>query len=98
MILLSACNTAVGENGEGAEIAGLAYQFEMRGAKAVVASLWRVSDDSTSALMAQFYFALRKRKSTRIDSLRSAQLKLLESEHWNHPYYLAPFLLIGDWH
>jgi pentatricopeptide repeat protein len=96
LAVLSACNTALGDKAEGAEIAGLAYQFEKRGAAAVLASLWKVSDASTAELMTYLYKSLSKRQS-RADALRDAQLQLLRSSDWSHPYHWAPFLLIGDW-
>jgi CHAT domain-containing protein len=96
LVVLSACETAVGEHGEGKEIAGLAYQFEVRGAASVIASLWSVDDASTSDLMVDLYGGLRKREA-RAEALRQAQLALLSDPDTAHPYYWAPFILIGDW-
>ncbi len=97
LVVLSACHTAMGDRGEGTEIAGLAYQFEMRGADSVVASLWAVSDASTTELMLAFYEQLEQGNGTKADALRAAQLALRTSEQHGHPYYWAPFVLIGDW-
>lgn len=96
LVVLSACETAVG-SGDGDAIAGLAYQFEVRDASAVVASLWAVSDESTSRWMVELYEALREPGTTRSEAVRAAQLALLADERWRHPYYWAPFVLIGDW-
>ncbi len=97
LAVLSACQTAVGDHGEGKEIAGLAYQFEMRGADSVIASLWSVNDGSTGQLMVHLYENLRKPNTSKGDALRDAQLGLLANETTSHPYHWAPFLLIGDW-
>jgi CHAT domain-containing protein len=96
LAVLSACETAVGDQGEGREIAGLAYQLEVRGAAAVVASLWAVNDEGTSRLMSDLYGNLAKRRA-RTEALREAQLAMLRDPELRHPYYWAPFVLIGDW-
>jgi CHAT domain-containing protein/tetratricopeptide (TPR) repeat protein len=97
LTVLSACETAVGDHGEGKEIAGLAYNFEQTGAAAVIASLWRVNDTSTSGLMTRLYRNLRQGETTKSAALREAQLTLRHSEDYAHPYYWAPFILIGNW-
>ncbi|MCB9761055.1 MAG: CHAT domain-containing protein [Alphaproteobacteria bacterium] len=97
LAVLSACSTAMGVSGEGTEIIGLAHQFERRGADTVVASLWDVNDASTSALMTAFYTNLRDAELGRAEALRRAQLGLLADPATAHPYYWAPFILIGDW-
>ena len=97
LAVLSACETAMGENGEGKEIAGLAYNFEQTGAAAVIASLWMVSDESTAALMTEMYRILHEGQATRAEALQRAQLSLRHSADHAHPYYWAPFILIGNW-
>lgn len=97
LTVLSACETAVGDHGEGKEIAGLAYNFEQTGAAAVIASLWMVNDASTSELMTNLYRNLRAGDATKVEALRQAQLALRHSEDYAHPYYWAPFILIGNW-
>jgi len=95
---LSACETALGDKGEGSEISGLAYQFEKRGAGSVIASLWKVNDASTADFMTVFYSHLKKPGVSKAESLQAAQLKLLSSNgDTQHPYFWAPFILIGDW-
>jgi CHAT domain-containing protein len=97
LTVLSACETAVGDHGEGKEIAGLAYNFEQTGSAAVIASLWRVNDTSTSQLMTELYGNLRRGETTKARALREAQLVLRHSDDYSHPYYWAPFILIGNW-
>ena len=97
LAVLSACQTAVGENGEGSEIAGLAYNFEQTGASSVIASLWEVSDISTSQLMSNLYSNLRLDGISKSKALCDAQRALRNDETFAHPFHWAPFILIGNW-
>ena len=77
MALLSACPTGLGELKEGDGVMGLQRAFQLAGARTTVTSLWQVSDEATSSLMIRFYDnKLRKRMPT-LDSLREAQLWVL---------------------
>jgi CHAT domain-containing protein len=97
LVTLSACQTALGErNPDGGEITSLAESFATAGAASVVASLWSVADDSTSALMAEFYKNLAAGKS-KAEAMQNAQLALLRNPEYNHPFFWAPFVLMGDW-
>ena len=97
LLTLSACNTALGD---GSEVESFGTLAQRQGAKAVVASLWQVADESTSRLMQEFY---RIRESapgmTKLEALREAQLELLHGAGtlYVHPYYWAPFFLMGNW-
>ncbi|MFM7450082.1 MAG: CHAT domain-containing protein, partial [Leptolyngbyaceae cyanobacterium] len=91
LITLSACQTALETNSNGEEIAGLAYLFERAGAKATIASLWSAADETTQALMVQFYQNL-KQGMGKAEALRRAKLSQIDS----HPFFWAPFVLIGD--
>ncbi|MEH2454852.1 CHAT domain-containing protein, partial [Nostoc sp.] len=93
LITLSACQTAVDTNLNGAGIAGFAYIFERAGAKAVMASLWAVDDKATQQLMVDFYQNL-KQGMTKGEALQKAKLKLIKD--YPHPFYWSPFVLIGD--
>ena len=99
LLTLSACNTAVG-SGEGAEIENFAVLAQLKGARAVVATLWPVDDRSTMRLMQTFY---RLRNDSpgqpKVEALRQAQLSLLRgaTAAYAHPYFWAPFILIGNW-
>lgn len=135
LLTLSACNTAIGGKSDGREIDGLGMMAQRRGAKAVVASLWDVYDNSTGQLMADFYRRwIHTPGTTKADALRLAQLDLLRGtlapdsssssrgaikpsakasvgiSHastgtansssrpvYSHPFYWAPFILIGNW-
>jgi len=82
LVVLSACQTALGgEAGDGTEIAGISsYFLEAGRAETVIASLWKVNDDSTSLLMQRFYELLATGELTKAEALRQAQLSLLYDE------------------
>ena len=135
LLTLSACDTAMGGAvGDGREVDGLGILAQQKGAKAVVASLWEVSDASTGLLMQEFYrLWITNAHMPKAEALREAQLALLHGEikpsrvaaelnakaadegteatsdrgvqpqgtrratTYAHPYYWAPFVLIGNW-
>jgi CHAT domain-containing protein len=70
--------------------------FLQAGAHATIASLWKVDDEATNKLMGYFYENM-KQNMRMIDALRAAQVKLSQEPDFHHPYYWAPFILIGDW-
>ncbi len=96
LVTLSACETALGKNADGREITSLAKSFSDAGAKAVIASLWSVADQSTSELMTSFYRELAAGKS-KGQALQSAEIAVLKNPDYAHPFYWAPFILMGDW-
>lgn len=123
LVVLSACETAVGEAqlGSGVEILGFGYLMQQTGARAAIASLWQVSDGGTQVLMNAFYAGLEQ-GMTKAEALRQAQISLITgdlsaaggdrgsiaivsarnglppqvSDRLDHPYYWAPFILIGN--
>ena len=98
MLTLSACDTALGggRDAQGREIEGFGVIAQQQGAKAVLATLWQVADESTAALMGDIY---RRRETglTKIEALRQSQLALQKQPKYSHPYYWAPFVLMGNW-
>jgi len=86
----------VGQLGDGVEILGFGYQIQKAGAKNAIASLWAVDDAGTQALMAEFYKELRKGDLTIAEALRNAQVSLIRSKEFNHPYYWSAFFAIGN--
>jgi CHAT domain-containing protein len=97
LVTLSACETALaGANPSGGEITTLAEAFSTAGATTVIASLWSVADDSTKELMMEFYRQLAAGKS-KAASLQAAELKVMKNPKYSHPFYWAPFILMGDW-
>ena len=93
LLVLSACQTASGDDRAALGLAGIAVQT---GARSAVASLWSISDASTAELFRVFYDTLKNRQTNKAESLRQAQLALLRSERFSHPTYWAPYLLVGS--
>jgi CHAT domain-containing protein len=98
LVFLSACQTAM-EKGKttGSELISLAEAFAMAGSPTLIATLWRVADASTNKLVLSFYNNLVENGGDKLGALRSAQMSLLKSEEFSHPFFWAPFVLIGDW-
>jgi CHAT domain-containing protein len=99
LLTLSACETGVQQErkSDGREIDAFAELAQRKGASAVVASLWKVDDESTSQLMLQFYKTRQAYKLTKAEALQKAQLSLLKDSRYAHPYYWATFILFGNW-
>ena len=97
LVVLSACQTGLGKLVRGEGMVGLTRAFMYAGTPTVLVSLWSVSDVSTATLMREFYRNLLKKKLDKTNALRKAQLSMLGSEKFAHPFYWAPFVLIGDW-
>jgi CHAT domain-containing protein len=128
LVVLSACETGLGQLSSGDELVGLTRAFIYAGTPSVVASLWKVDDASTAALMSSFYRNLKSQ--SKVESLRQAQLDMIrgkvnarllaqrgvggvgklgaiaaksqsqipysDSVSTSHPYFWAPFILVGD--
>ncbi len=94
LLVLSACETAVGDDRAVLGLAGIAIQA---GARSTLATLWQVSDESTATLMARFYRALATGDRSKTEALRQAQLALLQDVRFAHPFFWAPYLVIGNW-
>ncbi|OYD88243.1 hypothetical protein CDG77_24750 [Nostoc sp. 'Peltigera membranacea cyanobiont' 213] len=93
LLVLSACETAAGDNRAALGLAGVALRA---GARSTLASLWQIGDDSTVLFIEEFYRQLVTGKTT-VEALRFAQLKLLEAPEYNRPMYWAPYVLVGNW-
>jgi len=94
LVVLSACESGIGEIEGGDEVQSLNRAFLYAGAGSVVASLWNVNDLATSVLMEQFYKNLET--MDKAQALRMAQLKVQKMPDWSSPYYWAAFYLVGD--
>jgi len=97
LVVLSACQTALGEELDGEGLVGLARAFSHAGARRLVVSLWQVDDLATAELMTEFYRQLLREKRPPAEALRRAQLHLARGETWRAPSYWAGFILLGDW-
>ena len=97
LVVLSACETALGQEVRGEGLVGLARAFMYAGAPRVVASLWTVPDVSTSELMTRFYRGMLVENLRPAAALRKAQLSIWKEHRWARPYYWAAFTLQGEW-
>ncbi len=95
LVVLSACQTGLGQQLKGEGIIGLTRAFMYAGAPSVVVSVWRVADASTAELMVGFYRHL-DRGDDKAEALRRAKLELMKNPRYAHPYFWAPFVLIGE--
>ncbi|KYC37398.1 hypothetical protein WA1_48240 [Scytonema hofmannii PCC 7110] len=93
LLVLSACETARGDNRATLGLAGIAVRA---GARSTLATLWQVKDSSTAELMGQFYKELTNPKVTKAEALHQAQLALFE--RYKAPYDWSPYILVGNWH
>ncbi|MEM7362760.1 MAG: CHAT domain-containing protein [Pseudomonadota bacterium] len=94
MLVLSACETAAGDNRAALGLAGVALKA---GARSAVATLWQISDSATVRLVDEFYRQSSNTDNSKAEALRKAQQSLIEDDHLYHPSDWAPFLLIGNW-
>lgn len=93
LIVLSACETATGDRRAALGLAGVAIRS---GAASTLASLWSVDDAATAALMQKFYGALTQQEGIgKAEALQSAQKEI--RHQYEHPYYWASFVLVGNW-
>jgi CHAT domain-containing protein/Tfp pilus assembly protein PilF len=98
LVVLSACQSALGKEIKGDGLVSVTRGFMYAGAPRVVASLWKVDDAATADLMARFYAGMLGSGGLRpAAALRSAQLTLAKERRWQAPYYWAPFVLQGEW-
>jgi CHAT domain-containing protein len=96
MVVLSACETGVGDARNGEGVYGLRRALVLAGADSQVMSLWQVSDTATKDLMIAYYQRLRANEG-RADGLRNVQLAILRDPTRAHPFYWASFIPSGDW-
>lgn len=125
LMTLSSCQTAISGDGSGREIEGFGALVQRQGAKGVLATLWKVADQSTAILMQELYRSRQEKHLTKAEALRDSQLALISGKHklpkapnappavkgatdapvfipdpakpYAHPYYWAPFILMGNW-
>lgn len=97
LVVLSACETAVGTEIHGEGLQAMSRGFMYAGARRVVATLWQVDDRATSVFMDRFYTALLRERRSPGAALRSAMLSMSRDPRWSSPYYWAGFTLQGDW-
>jgi CHAT domain-containing protein len=98
LVVLSACQTGLGQEIRGEGLIGLTRGFMYAGAPRVVASLWQVDDRATAELMKRFYQGMLGGERLRpAAALRAAQVAMWRQAQWRDPYYWAAFVLQGEW-
>jgi len=97
LVVLSACQTALGKEIKGEGLVGLTRGFMYAGAPRVVASLWQVDDRATAEFMARFYEAMLSQGLRPAAALRAAQVAMSKDKRWMAPHYWAAFTLKGEW-
>ncbi|MGJ5676215.1 MAG: CHAT domain-containing protein [Nostochopsis sp.] len=94
LLVLSACQTAVGDKRAALGLAGAAVRA---GARSTIASLWQIDDESTAQFVGAFYRELKETSISKAEALRRAQLKLLKHPNYNAPSFWSAYVLIGNW-
>jgi len=97
LVVLSACQTALGKEIRGEGLVGLTRGFMYAGAPRVVASFWRIDDRATADIMRRFYEAMLKDGLSPAAALRAAQVSMLNDKRWQSPHFWAAFTLQGEW-
>lgn len=98
LVVLSACQTALGQEISGEGLIGLTRGFMYAGAPRVVATLWSVDDRATAELIKRFYEGMLGPQQLRpAAALRAAQISMWRDRRWQQPYYWAAFVLQGEW-
>jgi CHAT domain-containing protein/predicted negative regulator of RcsB-dependent stress response len=96
LVTLSACETGLGRIARGDEILGFTRAFFYAGATSLIVSMWPVADESSALTMRTFYAQLTEGHEA-IDAMRTAQLTVLKNPRFSHPFFWAPFDLMGGW-
>jgi CHAT domain-containing protein/Tfp pilus assembly protein PilF len=96
LVVMSACDTGKGDVKVGEGVYGLRRALVIAGSQSQVLSLWKVSDEATKELMVKYYSKLKAGKA-RHEALREAQLEMLNSQDYQHPFFWAAFVPSGDW-
>ncbi|WP_207000305.1 CHAT domain-containing protein [Trinickia mobilis] len=96
LVTLSACETGLGRIARGDEILGFTRAFFYAGATSLIVSMWPVADESTALTMRTFYSQLTEGQEA-IDAMRAAQLAVMQNPRFAHPFFWAPFDLMGGW-
>lgn len=97
LVVLSACETALGKEIGGEGLMGVTRGFMYAGASRVIASLWKVDDVATAALMERLYHGMLKEGLQPAAALRQSQIEMWKQKRWDSPYYWAAFVIQGEW-
>ncbi|NEP49001.1 MAG: CHAT domain-containing protein [Moorea sp. SIO3C2] len=94
LLVLSACETAAGDKRAALGIAGVAIEA---GARSTLATMWAVDDQATAVLMNRFYQELTDTSISKAEALNRAQKSILQDPNYEHPYYWAAYIMVGNW-
>ncbi|NJK27948.1 MAG: CHAT domain-containing protein [Coleofasciculaceae cyanobacterium SM2_3_26] len=95
LLVLSACQTAAGDDRAALGLAGVAVRA---GARSTLATLWLVDDRAAALVMSQFYRELAAPDTPKkAEAIRRAQVSLMANPDYQHPFYWAPYILVGNW-
>lgn len=97
LVVLSACQTALGKEIRGEGLVGLTRGFMYAGSPRVIASLWQIDDRASAEFMKRFYGAMIGKKLRPAAALRAAQVSMSRDPRWNQPHYWAAFTIQGEW-
>jgi CHAT domain-containing protein len=97
LVVLSACQTGLGQEIRGEGIVGLTRGFMYAGAARVVVSLWYIDDAATAEFMVKFYQQMWQNSLTPAAALQAAQVEMWQEQKWRSPYYWAAFNIQGEW-
>jgi len=97
LVVLSACQTALGKEIKGEGLIGMTRGFMYAGSPRVMASLWKVDDEATAELMKKLYEGVLRNGQRPAEALRAAQMWMSKQPRWKAPYYWAGFILQGEW-
>jgi CHAT domain-containing protein len=97
LVVLSACQTALGKDIRGEGLVGLTRGFMYAGAPRVVASLWQIDDRASAEFMQRFYEGILRQGLRPAAALQAAQISMSRDRRWSSPYYWAAFTLQGEW-
>ena len=97
LVALSACETGVSKIQGGDDLVGLSRGFIYAGTPSILATLWKVDDLATAELIQRFYTNWQVKGMNKPKALQMAQIELKNIPEYKHPFYWAPFVMIGDW-
>ena len=96
-VVLSACNTAAEEKPGAEPLSGLARSFFYAGARSLLVSHWNVDDEATASLMIGVFLLMKENpKLSHGEALRQSMLAMINNAETEHPYFWAPFAVIGE--
>ncbi len=94
LLVLSACETAAGDDRAALGLTGVAIKAGARGA---LGSLWTIQDEAAQIVIEEFYRQLKKASTSKVRALQAAQIEVIGRHGFEHPWFWSPFLLVNNW-